>query len=60
MRKKHFEALAAGFWALLIRPNTPAERAAIIEAIEVVIRVATDANPRFDEPRFRAACGLPE
>lgn len=64
MTKKHFIKLAAEIksefqldcpWDTL----SPTMKTAALASVAVVCKVAADANPRFDERRFRAACGVP-
>lgn len=66
MTKKHFVALAAEiktrFNLDIDRPwseHPETIRMAALDAVQVVCNVAYNANPRFDERRFRAACGVP-
>lgn len=51
MTKKHFIALANEIAAMSNREHAAS-------AAEVVCRVASMDNPRFDRARFLAACGL--
>lgn len=63
MTKKHFIALAAAIktkfqldrpWADI--PLTV--QCSALDAAQVVIGVAKEFNPKFDEKRFRVACGV--
>lgn len=63
MTKQYLEAFAAEIKAKfgLDRPwaevhlNTQSHA---LSAVAVVCKVANDFNPKFDERRFRAACGV--
>ena len=65
MTKKHFIALAATIknkFELETRPwasLSDAEQTCALCAVDVVVQVARQDNPMFDECRFRAACGVP-
>lgn len=56
MTKKHFEAFACEIRAQLEIDKLCSPRAAAMA--EMVIKVASEDNPRFDAARFRHACGL--
>lgn len=63
MSKKHFEALAREIRNTfeLDRPwdSLPcATQRAAISAADIICRVASADNARFDAKRFRTACGL--
>lgn len=65
MTKKHFIALAAEIKRKfsLDRPWLDVDEAcrmAAIDAADIICKVAYEFNPRFDETRFRRACGVPE
>lgn len=64
MTKKHFILFAAAIkskfhldqpWAE-VHVNT---QSAALSVIDVVCEVAHESNDRFDETRFRRACGVP-
>lgn len=64
MTKKHLIALAAAIksefqldcpWDTL----SPTMKTAALASVAVICKVARDSNPRFDEPRFKRACGVP-
>lgn len=63
MSRKHFEALAAAireaYEAADERHANGAEaRRAIAFTAGKVARACADSNPRFDDKRFLAACGI--
>ena len=58
MTKKHFEAFAREIRALITGgPMVTDDRVARAFA-EVIVRIASQDNPRFDRERFMKACGL--
>ena len=64
MTKRHFIAFAAQLRADLLetRDRFPEQFAAMHKAAcyacETFARIAREDNPRFDDDRFRTACGL--
>lgn len=64
MTKKHFELFAETIKNKfgLDRPwNTLCDgtQTNALAAVDCVVQVAMQSNPRFDARRFRAACGVP-
>lgn len=59
MTKKHFVEMAKAFkeTLALVGENEQA-RAGVVLSIDAFMRVAKDANNRFDFAKFRKACGL--
>jgi len=61
MSRKHFEALAAAIaenYQLAVDADNVEARAAIARLAGSIARACANDNPRFDDRRFLAACGI--
>lgn len=62
MSKKHFEALAAAIaenYTLAVDAGNLEARFAVVRLAGSIARACANDNPRFDDRRFLAACGIP-
>jgi hypothetical protein len=60
MTKKHLIQLAKAYRELLRKAAGTFAFQGALATLETTIGILADSNPRFDETRFRAACGLTE
>lgn len=62
MSRKHFEALAAAIAESYLEAcqdtHNEAARAAVATLAGRIARACANDNPRFDDKRFLAACGI--
>ncbi len=58
MNKKHFIALAAAIKEAYTDCTNPEHKQTVAFVAGKVARACADENPRFDDARFLAACGI--
>lgn len=61
MSRKHFEALAAAIaeqYSLAVDAGNTEARQAVARLAGSIARACANDNPRFDDKRFLAACGI--
>lgn len=58
MSRKHFESLAAAIAENYQLAKDAEARSAVARLAGSIARTCADHNPRFDDKRFLAACGI--